>query len=126
MQATKRTRGRGAWFSFSICLFRPSTYVRYHTFLIEQGFEAFLSILSYSMRHEIAEALVQRFHARMGTFHLSCGEYTVLPLDWIAIFSLRFGEESVPTKFVSFTMASELLGIPYPLTRMTKGYFWPT
>ena len=110
MQATERNRGRGAWFSFSTCLLYPSTNVRYHSFLIEQGFEDFLCILSYSMRHEIAEDLVQRFLAEMGTFHLSYGEYVVLPLDWIANFGLRFGGEPIPTKFMSFAMASELLG----------------
>ena len=44
----------------------------------------------------------------------------------MATLSLRFRGEPVQTEFVSFAMASELLGIPYPFTRMTRGYFGPT
>ena len=80
MQGVKRVQGRGAWSSFSIRLFRVSTNARYRAFLIEQGFEVFLSILPRFVRHGLAEALVQQFYAETGTFHLSCGEYVVLPL----------------------------------------------
>jgi len=69
---------------------------------------------------------VQWFHAEIGTFHLSCGEYVVIPLDWTAILGLRFGEEPVLTKFVSFAMASKLLGNLYLLAKTTRGYFGPT
>ena len=78
------------------------------------------------MRHGLVEALVQWFHVEMDTFHLSYGEYTVLPLKWANILGLRFGGDPVPIKFVSFVVVSKLLGIPYPLTRITKGYFGPT
>ena len=43
----------------------------------------------------------------------------------MAILGLIFGGELVRTEFVSFAMASELLGIPYPFTKTTKGYFGP-
>ena len=75
------------------------------------------------MRHGFPEALVQWFHVETGTFYLSCGEYAILPFDWTAILDLRFGGEPVLTEFVSFTMVSKLFGIPYPITRMIRGYF---
>ena len=67
----------------------------YHSFLIKQGFEKFLRIPPYSMRCMIPETLVQRFHTETATFHLSCGEYVVLPLDWTAILRLRFSGHSL-------------------------------
>ena len=78
------------------------------------------------MRHKIGEALVRQFHAEMGTFHLSCREYVILPLDWAAILGIKFGGFLIPTDEMSFKMASELLGIPLPMTANTKGYFGPT
>ena len=66
------------------------------------------------------------FHVKTGTFHLSCGEYAVLPLDWTAILGIKFGGHLIPTKEMTFRMASELLGIPLPLTTETRGYFGPT
>ena len=78
------------------------------------------------MRHEIKEALVRQFHAEMGTFHLSCGEYAILFLDWVAILGIRLGGFSISTDEMSFKMASELLGIPFPLTADMKGYYGPT
>ena len=81
MQAADRTYGQGAWSSFLICLFDSRTHACYCAFLIKQGFEDFLRIPVYSMRHTIAETLVQRFHVENGTFHLSCRVYAVLPLD---------------------------------------------
>lgn len=72
------------------------------------------------MRNGLVEALVQWFHAEIGTFHLSYRDHVVFPLDWIAILGLRFGREPVPTEFVSFVDECELLGIAYPLTRTTK------
>ena len=116
MQAADRTRGRGAWSSFRLHLFDSKMDVHYRRFLVQQGFEELLRILSYTMRHAIQETLVQRFHAETGTFHLSCGEYAVLPLDWTAILGLRIGWYSVSIKFVDFDIASELLGLCYPLT----------
>ena len=62
----------------------------------------------------------------MGTFHLSCGEYAILPLDWIAILGIRFGGFPIPTDEISFEMASELLGILLPLTMDMRGYCRPT
>ena len=100
--------------------------MRYCAFLMEQGFESFLCIPPCSLRHGLVEALVQQFHAETGTFHLSCGEYIILPLNWRAILGLRFRGEPVQIEFVSFEAASELLGIPYPFTSMTRGYFRPT
>ena len=120
MQAAERTRDRGAWSTFLRHLFDPRIDVRYCAFLIEQGFEDFMRIPPYSMRHRIAEALVQRFHAKKSTFHLSCGEYIALPIDWTAILGLRFGGYLVLTTFVDFEVACELLGIPYPLTRSMR------
>ena len=48
------------------------------------------------MRNGLVEALVQWFHAEIGTFHLSYKDHVVFPLDWIAILGLRFGREPVP------------------------------
>ena len=62
----------------------------------------------------------------MGTFHLSYREYVVIPLNWTTIIGLRFGRKLISTKFVSFADACKLLGIAYPLTRVTKRYFGPT
>ena len=67
------------------------------------------------MRHEIVEALVWRFHMETSTFHLSCREYVILPLDWTAIFGIRFSGYSILTDDISFEMAYELLGIPFPI-----------
>ena len=78
------------------------------------------------MRHGIGEALVRQFHVETGTFHLSCGEYAVLPLDWMAILGIRFGSHSILTEEMSFDMACELLGIPLPLIAEMRGYFIPT
>ena len=39
---------------------------------------------------------------------------------------LRFSGYLVPTNFVDFDVASELLGIRYPLTLMRRQYFGPT
>ena len=78
------------------------------------------------MRHMIVETLVQWFHVEIGTFHLSCGEYAVLPLEWTTILGLRFGGYPVPTEFVDFDVVSKLLCINYPLTQVTRRYFTPT
>ena len=77
------------------------------------------------MRHKIREALVRQFHAEIDTFHLSYREYANLPLDWTAILGIRFGGYSISTDAMSFEMASELLGVPFPLTKGTKAYFGP-
>ena len=58
-----------------------------------------------------------------GTFHLSCGEYAILYLDWTAILGIKFGIYLIPTDDMSFKLACELLGIPMPLTTDTKAYF---
>ena len=63
------------------------------------------------MRHGIGKALVQQFHAETGTFHLSSGEYAILPLDWMAILGIRFSEYPIPIDDMTFEMACELLGI---------------
>ena len=81
MQGPDKIRGRGAWSTFLRRLFDPKTNRHYADFLREQGFEDFLRIPSYSIRHGIGEALVRRFHAKTSTFHLSCREYVILPLD---------------------------------------------
>ena len=78
------------------------------------------------MRHGIGEALVWPFHAKIGTFHLSCREYAVLPLDLMAILDIRFDGYSIPTNDMRFEIACELLGIPLPLTTDTRAYFRPT
>lgn len=104
-------------------MFASRTYLWYAEFLREQGFEDFLWIPSFTMRHEIREALVRRFHAKTGTFHLGRGKYAVLPLDWTAILGIRFGGLLILTEEMSFDMACELLGIPLPLTVETRGYF---
>ena len=69
---------------------------------------------------------MQQFHAEMGTFHLSCREYDVLPLDWMAISGLRIEREPVLTEFLGFVEACDLLGIAYPQTMTTRYYFGPT
>lgn len=78
------------------------------------------------MRHVLAKALVQRLHVEMNTFHLSRGEYAVLPLDWTTILGLRFGGEQVLTKLVRFAVMSEFLVILCPFTWTTRVYFGPT
>ena len=69
---------------------------------------------------------MRQFHAKIGTFHLSCEEYTALPLDWMTILGIRFGGYPILTDDMSFEMACELLGIPLPLTTDTRAYFGPT
>jgi len=115
MQGADKIQGRGAQSTFLQLLFALGTHRRYADFLREQGFEDFLRIPLYTMRHGIGEALVRWFHAETGTFHLSCGEYMILPLDWIAILGIRFGGYSILTDDMSFEMACELLGIPFPI-----------
>ena len=66
------------------------------------------------------------FHVKTGIFHFSCGEYAVLPLDWMAILGIRFGGHQIPTEEISFDMACDLLGIPLSLTVEMKGYLGPT
>ena len=78
------------------------------------------------MREVIVATLVHQFHVETGTFHLSCREYAVLPLDWTASLGLRFNGYPVSIEFVDFDIASELLGIRYPITRATRRYFTPT
>ena len=85
-----------------------------------------MRIPPYSIRHAIPETLLQWFHVETGTFHLSCGEYAVLPLDWTTILGLRFGGYLFLTDFVDFDVVSELLSIRYPLTLTRRQYFGPT
>ena len=94
-------------------------------FLREHGFKDFLRIPPYTMRHRIGEALVRQFHTEIGTFHLSCGEYAILPFDWTSILGIRFGGYLIPTNDMSFELVCELLGIPLPLTTDTRAYFGP-
>ena len=75
------------------------------------------------MRQGIREALVRWFHAETGVFHLSCGEYGILPLDWTAILGIKFGGHQIPTEEMSFDMTCDLLGIHLPLTIETRGIF---
>lgn len=103
-----------------------SLNAHYHAFLIEQRFEEFRSISPCFMRHGLAKALVQWFHAEKSTFHLSRGEYVVLPMDWTSILCFRFGGKLVLIKFMSFEDTYELLSIAYPFIRKTRGYFRPT
>lgn len=113
MQGSERLHDWGAWCTFLQILFAPKTYSQYALFLREQGFEDFLVDSPLTMRH------------RIGTFHLSCGEYAVLPLDWIAILGIKFGGHQIPTEEMSFDIACDLLGIPLPLTVKMMGYFGP-
>ena len=69
---------------------------------------------------------MQWIHTKKSTFHLSCGEYVVLPLDWMAILGIRFGRHLISTDDISFEMACKLLGIPFPLITDTRGYFGHT
>ena len=126
MQGPNKIWGQGAWSTFIQLVFVPRTHQWYDEFLREQGFEDFLQIPPYTMSHGIWETLVRWFHTEMGTFHLSYGEYTILPLDWIAILGIRFGGYPISTHEMSFEMASELLGIPLPLIANMRGYFEPT
>ena len=61
-----------------------------------------------------------------GSFHLSCKEYAILPLDWKTILGRRFSGYPIPIEFVDLDVLSELLGINYPLTRVMIWYFGPT
>ena len=69
---------------------------------------------------------MRRFHAETNTFHLSCREYAVFRLDWIAILGIRFRGHQIPMEEITFDMACDLLGIPLPLTVEIRGYFGPT
>ena len=44
----------------------------------------------------------------------------------MAILGLRFGRYPIPTNFVDFDVASELLGICYPFTSVKRQYIGPT
>lgn len=79
----------------------------------------------YTMRHRIREALVWWFHYETGTFHLSYGEYTILPLDWTTIMGIRFSGYPILTNDMSFEIACELWSILLPLIEDTKAYFGP-
>ena len=126
MQGPDKIHGRGAWSIFLWLLSNPGTHQCYADFSREQGFEDFLRIPPYTMRHKIGEALVRQFHAKIDTFHLSYREYANLPLDWTAILGIRFGGYLISTDAMSFEMACELLGIPFPLIEGTRTYFGPT
>lgn len=69
---------------------------------------------------------MQWFHTKTGTFHLSYGEYAVLPVNWTTILGLRFSGYPVPIAFVDFDITSELLGNHYPFTWVTRQYLGPT
>ena len=98
MQGGNKIWGWGAWSTFLRLVSAPRTHPRYAEFLKEQGFEDFLGIPPYTMRHEIGEALMRRFHAETGTFHLGCVEYAILPLDWTTILGIRFGGLPIPNE----------------------------
>ena len=66
------------------------------------------------MWHAILKVLVQQFHVETSTFHLSCGEYAVFLLDWMAILGLRFEGYLVLLDPVDFATVSTLMGIRYP------------
>ena len=66
------------------------------------------------------------FHAETSTFHLSCEEYAILPLDWTTILGIRFGGFSILTDEMSFKKANKLFGISLPLIADMRGYFEPT
>ena len=125
MQGHNKIWGWNAWSTFLRLSFTPGTYQQHAEFLKEQGFENFVRTPSYTIRHRIGEASMQQFNTEMATFHLSCGEYAILLLDWTAILGTRFGGFLIPTDEISFEMASELLGISLPLTVDTGGYFRP-
>ena len=44
----------------------------------------------------------------------------------MAILGLRFGRYPIPTDFVDFDVANELLGICYPFTSVRRQYIGPT
>ena len=77
MQGANKIRVQGAWSTFLRLLFALRTHQHYAEFLREQGFKDFLRIPLYTMRHGIREVLVQQFHVKIGTFHLSYGEYAI-------------------------------------------------
>ena len=80
---------------------------------MDQGFEAFISILDYTMRHGLVLALFW-FHTKIGTFHQSYGEYGILLLDWTAILGIKFGDEPFLNEHVSIEEACALLDFTYP------------
>lgn len=126
MQGPDRIRAWCVWSTFLWWLFDPRTYRRYGDFLRKQGFKDFLRISLYSIRHRTGEALVWRLQIETSTFHLGCGEYAVLPLDWTTILGIKFDVYPISTDDMGFEMAFELLGIPLPLTTDVRGYFGPT
>ena len=125
MQGGDKIQGRGARSTFLQLVFAPGTYQWYANFLREQGFRDFLQIPPF-IRYGIGEALVPQFHIETSTFHLSYGEYAILPLDRTAILGIRFGGLLILTNKMTFEMARERLGIPLPLTANTRGNFEPT
>ena len=90
MQGGNKLYGQGAWSIFLRLLFTSKTHLQYAAFLRKQGFEDFLRIPPFTMRHGIGEALVWQFHVETGTFYLSYEEYAILPLNWMAILGIRF------------------------------------
>ena len=62
------------------------------------------------------EPLVWQLHPETRTFHLSCGEYLVLPINWTSILGVRFGGHQILKDKMTFKMANDLLGIPLQLS----------
>ena len=90
---------------------------------MELGFGPFLSIKTCDMRLGLFWAPLERYHAETCTFHFSCGEYVVLPIDWTAILGIRFGGNPIPDECVSEAEARYLFGLVYPLPVEWKRLF---
>lgn len=78
----------GSWPKFCGELGGPDVHAHYHAFLVEYGFGPFMCIKTCDMRLGLIWALLEWYHAETCTFHFSCGEYVVLPVDWSAILGI--------------------------------------
>uniref|UniRef100_A0A2N9F0B9 Aminotransferase-like plant mobile domain-containing protein n=1 Tax=Fagus sylvatica TaxID=28930 RepID=A0A2N9F0B9_FAGSY len=110
--------GRGGWSDF--CQLLETARQEYRDFLAELGFGPFLNIRYVHVWHPLVRCWVERFFHHTGTFHLSTCEMGVLPVDWSAILSIRFGGRIPPSEPIADFEALEILGISDPTTVVGK------
>jgi hypothetical protein len=109
VQEPPESVGRGGWSEFSRLL--AASHPEYREFLIELGFDPFLSIPYVSVYHPAVWCFIERFFHHTGTFHLSTCEMAVLPVDWSAILGIRFGGRAPPSEPVDGFEVREILGL---------------
>ena len=83
----------------------------YRTFLVELGFDPFLSILYMSLSHPLVRSWVERFFHHTGTFQLSTCEIRVLLFDWSTILGIRFGGKLPPNECIYGREALAIMGL---------------